>query len=66
MEDHFYDERLRHLGTFILKKTGQKRGKRATLEKADFSGLLIKFTDSGCETVSPVVTVSLCYAAENT
>lgn len=66
LEHHFYDERLRHLGTFILKKTGQKRGKRATLEKADFSGLLIKFTDSGCETVSPVVTVSLCYAAENT
>lgn len=65
LEHHFYDERLRDLGTFILEKTRQKREKRITLEEADFSGLLIKCTDSGCETVSPVMTVSLCYTAEN-
>lgn len=62
LHPHFYDERLRHLGKFIPEKTRQKRGKRTLLEEAAFSGLLIRFTDSGCKTVSPV---SLCYAAEN-
>lgn len=62
LELHFYDERLRDLGMFILEKTRRKRWKMTTLEEAAFSGLLIKFTDSECKTVSPV---SLCYAAEN-
>lgn len=62
LEHHFYDKRLRDLGKFILEKIRQKRGKRTFLEEEDFSGLLIKFTDSGCKTVSPV---SLCCAAEN-
>lgn len=45
LEHHFYDDRLRDLGMFILEKTRQRRGKRTTLEEAAFSGLLIKFTD---------------------